>query len=170
MFSENDYFEQFVWCKKRCKYQTMFETNMCSIHFLHSNAHHTPKTHQLHHIFEEYLFINILCLVSQVYTKKGPTDSILLGEVIRVGSKALVVGGAEASSSLQQPTGAKIDRYSTETPKSLVVSWLRSLLPVPVGNMSITGKCLVTSCISCLGVLVVSYIGVELLSTSRWRH
>ena len=87
-----------------------------------------------------------------------------------VGSKALVVGGAEASSSLQQPTGAKIDRYSTETPKSLVVSWLRSLLPVPVGNMSITGKCLVTSCISCLGVLVVSYIGVELLSTSRWRH
>ena len=82
---------RFVWCKKRCKYQTMFETNMCSIHFLHSNAHHTPKTHQLHHIFEEYLFINILCLVSQVFTKKGPTDSILLGEVIRVGSKALVV-------------------------------------------------------------------------------
>ena len=169
---------RFVWCKKRCKYQTTFETNMCSIHFLQFLrrflVRKLPPTHIIPPKPINYIiYSRSICSSIYAYlrsTKKGPTDSITPGEAIRAGSKALVAV-RKLHSHCSNPLVPKLTWYSTETPKSIVVSWLRSLLLVPVGNMSMTGKCPVTSCISCLGVLVVSYIvGVKLLSTSRQRH
>lgn len=95
---------RFVWCKKRCKYRTTFETNMSSIHFLQFLrrflVRKLPPTHIIPPKPINYIiYSRSICSSIYAYlrsTKKGPTDSIPPGEgAIRAGRG--ISGGAEAS-------------------------------------------------------------------------